>query len=128
MQAQTLQRRFAEAERQWGLIDSLVSQHGLPDRAAEALFDVLLGLRVTRPSYVKRTEVEERTASRDLAQLVQLDLLQPHGQTRARYYTAGAPLIEQMRSIRSRREPLIDPYPGLVAEIRAAASKVGRSL
>lgn len=128
MQAQTLQRRFAEAERQWGLIDSLVSQHRLPDRAAEALFDVLLGLRVTRPSYVKRTEVEERTASRDLAHLVRLDLLQPHGQTRARYYTAGAPLIEQMRSIRSRREPLADPYPRLVAEIRAAASKVGRSL
>lgn len=126
MQAQTLQRRFAEAERLWGLIDSLVSQHGLSDRMAEALFDVLLGLRVTRPSYVKRTEVEERTATRDLAQLARLGLLQPHGQTRARFYTAGAPLVEKMRSIRSQREPLADPYPNLVAEIRAAAVKVAR--
>lgn len=126
MQAQTLQRRFAEAERQWSLIDSVISQHGLPERAAEALFDALLGLRVTRPSYVKRTEVEERTATRDLTQLVQLELLQPHGQTRARYYTAGAPLAGMMRSMRGQREPLIDPYPGLVTEIRAAASEGGR--
>lgn len=72
MQAQTLQRRFGEAERLWTMIDSLVSLHRLPDRAAEALFDALLGLRVTRPAYVKRTDVEERTATRDLSRLVEL--------------------------------------------------------
>lgn len=123
MQAQTLQRRFAEAERLWGQVDALVAKHSLPERAAEALFDVLLGLRVTRPSYLKRTAVEERTATRDLAQLAQLGLLQPHGQTRARFYTAGAPLAETMQSIRAQREPLVDPYPTLVTEIRAAAAK-----
>ncbi|MFT4293828.1 MAG: Fic family protein [Micropruina sp.] len=126
MQAQTLQRRFEEAERLWTLIDLLVSEHQLPDRTADALFDALLGLRVTRPSYVKRTEVEERTATRDLAQLVQSGLLQPHGQTRARYYVAGAPLAEMMAENRKQRQPLIDPYPSLVGEIRAAAAQVGR--
>lgn len=126
MQAQTLQRRFTEAERQWVLIDSLLGEHGLPDRAAEALFDALLGLRVTRPAYVKRTEVEERTASRDLARLVGLGLLQPHGQTRARHYTAGEPLREQMQVLRRQREPLTDPYPGLMDEIRASAARAGR--
>lgn len=127
MQAQTVQRRFAEADQLWTLIDSLVSQHTLPERAAEALFDALLGVRVTRPSYVKRTDVEERTATRDLTRLTELSLLQPHGQTRARFYTAGAPLLERRQALRSEREPLADPYPWLVAEIRAAAAK-GRAV
>lgn len=126
MQAQTLRRRIADAERQWALIDSLAAQHGLPERTEEALFDAVLGLRVTRPSYVKRTEVEERTASRDLGRLVDLGLLQPHGQTRARHYTAGAPLREQMNLLRSRRTPLEDPYPHLVAEIRRRAALARR--
>lgn len=125
MQAQTLQRRFTEAERHWVLIDSLLAQHRLPDRAADAIFDALLGLRVTRPAYVKRTEVEERTASRDLARLAGLGLLQPHGQTRARHYTAGTLLREQQQLIRHEREPLADPYPGLIQEIRAAAASLG---
>lgn len=123
MQAQTLQRRFAEAERLWTTIDSLVSLHRLPDRAAEALFDALLGLRVTRPAYVKRADVEERTATRDLSRLVELDLLEPHGNTRGRFYSAGAPLREQMKQIRNQRAPLSDPYPSLISEIRAAAAR-----
>ena len=103
MQAQTLRRRVAEAESQWELIDSLISQHGLPERTGDAIFDALLGLRVTRPSYVKRSEVEDRTATRDLARLVELGLLEPHGQTRARYYIAGEVLREQMSSNRIER-------------------------
>lgn len=123
MQAQTLQRRFGEAERLWTMIDSLVSLHRLPDRAAEALFDALLGLRVTRPAYVKRTDVEERTATRDLSRLVELELLEPHGNTRGRFYSAGTPLREQMKQIRGQRAPLSDPYPSLISEIRAAATR-----
>ncbi|MGC3992616.1 MAG: Fic family protein [Propionicimonas sp.] len=125
MQAQTLRRRVAEAESQWTLIDSLISQHGLPDRAGDAIFDALLGLRITRPSYVKRSEVEDRTATRDLARLVELGLLEPHGQTRARYYTAGALLREQMQKLRDQRVALKDPYPGLISEITADAAQPG---
>ena len=124
MQAQTMQRRFAEAEQLWTLIDALVAEHGLPDRSVDALFDALLGLRVTRPSYVKRTEVEERTATRDLALLVKVGLLEPRGQTRARHYVAAEPLRESMRSLRRQRPGLLDPYPGLTSEIRAAAEKL----
>ncbi len=125
MQAQTLRRRVAEAESQWALIDSLISQHGLPDRSGDAIFDGLLGLRVTRPSYVKRSEVEDRTATRDLARLVELGLLEPHGQTRARYYTAGALLREQMQKLRDQRVALKDPYPGMISEITAEAAQPG---
>ena len=37
MQAQTLRRRVAEAESQWALIDTLTSQHGLPERTGDAI-------------------------------------------------------------------------------------------
>lgn len=123
MQAQTQQRRFDEAERLWTLVDSLVSRHRLPERSADALFDALLGMRVTRPSYVKRTEVEDRTATRDLVRMTELGLLTAHGHTRARFYTAGPPLVEEMRALRRRRQPLVDPYPSLAGEIRAAAGE-----
>ena len=125
MQAQTLRRRVAEAESQWALIDSLISGGGLPERVGDAIFDALLGLRVTRPSYVKRSEVEDRTATRDLVRMVELGLLEPHGQTRARYYTAGELLREQMQRLRDQRGTLKDPYPGLISEITVEAAQPG---
>ena len=118
IQAQTLQRRFTEAERLWASIDDTVRENQLPDRVSDALFDVLLGMRVTRPTYMGRVGVEDRTASRDLSRLVELGLLDAHGQTRGRYYTAGEPLREQRRLAREQRRPLNDPYPNLASEIR----------
>ena len=56
-----MRRRFQAAETQWTHIDQLISGHRLPDRLGNALFDALLGLRVTRPSYLKLTDVDERT-------------------------------------------------------------------
>ena len=53
MQAQTMRRRFDEAEIQWRKIDELVAKHRLNERIGAALLDALIGLRVTRPSYVK---------------------------------------------------------------------------
>jgi len=53
MQAQTVRRRFSEAEEQWGRIDSILRERKLPDRLGNVLFDALLGLRVTRPAYLK---------------------------------------------------------------------------
>lgn len=123
MQAQTLHRRFLDAERQWTYIDSLLEEYHLPERAADALFDAILGLRLTRPTYVKRAEVEERTATRDLTRLADLGLIESHGQTRARYYTAGEPLRAHTRHLREQRAPLEDPYPSLISEIRSQTRK-----
>lgn len=50
MQAQTLQRRFHEAELMWTVIDRVVADHRLASRTADLLFDALLGLRITRPT------------------------------------------------------------------------------
>jgi Fic family protein len=70
MQAQTVERRFDEANRVWERMDSLIAARHLPERAADALFDAVIGWRVRRAVYMKRTEVEGHTASRDFAQLV----------------------------------------------------------
>ncbi len=118
MQAQTVRRRFAEAELQWRRIDELLADHKLNERIGAALFDALLGLRVTRPSYVKLTGADERTATRDLVNAAELGLLEARGERRGRHYVAGRPLTEIRDRLRSERKPLEDPYPRLLAEIR----------
>jgi Fic family protein len=121
MQAQTLKRRFDEAERLWSALDRIVAEHRLPDRVADPLFDAVLGVRVQRSTYIKRTELERRTATRDLAHLADLGLLDPVGQTRGRYYLAGEHLRQLRSDVRSVRQPLEDPYPDLMEEVRRVA-------
>mgnify|MGYP001168752685 CR=1 FL=1 len=120
MQAQTMRRRFDEAETQWREIDDLISEHNLNDRIGAALFDALLGLRVTRPSYVKLTELDERTATRDLVNAAELGLLEARGERRGRHYVAGEPLRQIQQRLRAERKALEDPYPTLLGEIRRA--------
>jgi Fic family protein len=118
MQAQTVQQRFSEANQQWTRIDDLISKNHLPERVADALFDALIGFRVTRPSYISRASLDDRQASRDLAKLSDLGLLSAHGQTKGRYYTAGPVLAEVREELRASRTPIADPYPELMSEIR----------
>lgn len=120
IQAHTVQRRFREGEWMWGRLLEALTERTLPERVGSALFDASMGLRVTRPSYVKLTGVDERTATRDLARAVDAGLLKPVGERRGRYYLAAEPLRELRReAIRSRRR-LEDPYPTLMSEVRAA--------
>lgn len=120
MQAQTMRRRFDEAEQQWRRLDELLQAHRLSDRIGAALFDALLGLRVTRPSYVKLTGLDERTATRDLVHAADLGLLDARGERRGRHYVAGKPLQRIRGDLRAERQPLDDPYPTLIGEIRRA--------
>jgi Fic family protein len=48
MQAQTVARRVAEAGATWGELAQLAAEHGLPERAVDAMFDAVLGYRVRR--------------------------------------------------------------------------------
>jgi len=120
MQAQTMRRRFDEAEIQWRKIDELVAKHRLNERIGAALSDALIGLRVTRPSYVKLTELDERTATRDLVNAANMGLLDARGERRGRHYVAGEPLRQIQAELRAGRKPLDDPYPTLIGEIRRA--------
>jgi Fic family protein len=111
MQAQTVARRVEEADATWIELDQLVTEHDLPERVIDAMFDAVLGYRVRRATYLKRAEVTDQTATRDLATLATAGILTPHGNGRGRYYTAGEPLTQIQQRRRARREPLRDPYP-----------------
>jgi Fic family protein len=111
MQAQTVARRVDEAAATWAELDELAMAHSLPDRAIDAMFDAVLGYRVRRGGYIKRTQVTEQTASRDLAALTAAGVLTPFGNGRGRYYAAGEPLQAIRKRHREARNPLRDPYP-----------------
>lgn len=117
MQAQTMARRFNDAGRYWDRLDRLAARHHLPDRALDALFDAVLGYRVRRGGYMKRVEIEGHTATRDLAHLADLGLLAAQGAGRGRYYVAAGPLVEIREDVRSKRQPLVDPYPWMRSKL-----------
>ena len=121
MQAQTIARRVGEAGDTWKELDALVSAHDLPERTMEAMFDAVLGYRVRRAGYLKRADVTEQTATRDLAALTAAGILTAHGNGRGRYYVAGEPLRLIQERRRSRRMPLRDPYPWMRAKLSKPA-------
>jgi Fic family protein len=120
MQAQTVAQRVSEASEIWAELDGVLAANRLPDRMAGTLYEAVLGYRVRRSLYMKMTEVEKHTATRDLGRLAELGLLHPQGETRGRYYTAGQLLREVQEECRKRREPLVDPYPWMRSRLAEA--------
>lgn len=111
MQAQTLDRRLREAAALWTDLDDMVATNKLPERVTELMFDALLGYRVRRSSYIKLSQIDNRTATRDLSRLTGLGVLDAHGETRGRFYTAG-PVLRELRERRQQGRPVVrDPYP-----------------
>ena len=55
MQAQTVARRVDEARQTWGELDVLAQERGLPEWTLDAMFDAVLGYRLRRGGYMKRT-------------------------------------------------------------------------
>jgi hypothetical protein len=117
MQAQTVARRVGEARQTWNELDALAREHGLPERTLDAMFDAVLGYRVRRGGYMKRTEVTEQTATRDLAALASAGVLVARGNGRGRHYVAGEPLHAIRDRRRAARKPLRDPYPWMRAKL-----------
>lgn len=131
MQAQTLRSRYQQTVAMWEAIDGLRSAYHFPERTDLALYEAALGYRIRRSTYIKRTEVEERTASRDLKAFVQHDLLTPVGETRGRHYVAGPGLRPVLEASRLARTRITDPYPWLpqrlvqpISEARGKAPQV----
>ncbi|MFI7617692.1 Fic family protein [Nonomuraea terrae] len=120
MQAQTVAQRVREAGTTWPELDTLIAENSLPERALDAMFEAVLGYRVRRAGYLKRTGVEDQTATRDLAALANAGFLVPHGNGRGRFYTAGEPLQQIQQNRRARRTPLTDPYPWMRPRLATA--------
>lgn len=116
-QARTMLRRINESERMWSELERIVSTRRLPERTIMALFDATTGLRVRNATYRSyfedgAEEITEVTATRDLKQLVEADLLEPRGERRGRYYVARPELVSIRRmvvSVRNKRDDS-DPF------------------
>lgn len=117
MQAQTMRRRVARTEAAYVALHEQLDQIGLPDRTLDSLYAALVGYRIRRPSYVRETGVDERTASRDLRALVDAGFLRAVGETKARHYVR-ADRLHALRGELARSVQLVDPYPDLLPRIR----------
>lgn len=126
MQAQTVARRFDEAQTVGTALLELVAERGLPERTLDPVFDAAMGLRVRRPGYVRRSGIEQRTASRDFKHLVEAGLLAAQGQTKGRFYVADGPVREVGLAAKRRRAPLVDPYPDLMDRISHELQRLAR--
>jgi hypothetical protein len=76
------------------------------------MFDAVLGYRVRRGGYMKRTGVTEQTATRDLTALASAGILSPHGTGRGRHYIADDPLDTIQHRRRATRKPSVTPIRG----------------
>ena len=121
LQIRTMQRRRAEIEELWIGCVALAERSGLPERCAAALVDTAYGLRIRRGSYqaageeMTGDEISDQSASRDLKAMVDLDLLKPVGERRARYYLAGDEARTLREEIRAKRPPRATDDPFLIA-------------
>jgi Fic family protein len=117
VQAQIVARRYTEASKLWQGLDVVIADNGLAERVADELFDASLGFRIRRSSYIRRAEIEQRTATRDLTRLTQLGLLRAVGQTKGRHYVMGNQLAALRQRVVENRTPLRDPYPWMRARL-----------
>ncbi len=108
-QARTLLRRVAESESLWVACFDLAEERRLPERVVPALWDAAVGLRIRNATYRAAVEagagdtISELTASRDLKQLVDSDLLEPVGERRGRHYVGTPVLTDAWQAIRRDR-------------------------
>jgi Fic family protein len=111
IQAASVLRRVRESEWVWQQLDELVAQFALHPRAADALFDASLNLRIRNASYRASLrswgeEISAQTATSDLHAMVKAGLLSPHGTKRGASYTAAHPIIAIRAQARKNRAPI----------------------
>ena len=108
-QANTLIRRHDEYEAVLDSVDRIIERERLNERMAIPLFNAALGIKVTNSRYQKETEESSYVAGRDLKVLADLEILNPHGEKRGRYYTAGKELMHARDRARLTKT-VQDPY------------------
>ena len=116
-QARTMLVRIKETERLWIDLERLVGEQRLPERMLLPLYDAAMGFRVRNATYRASLEeglegaIAEPTASKDLQRLVDAGLLVPHGEKRARFYTASDRVMNIRRALVAQRDRRNDADP-----------------
>jgi Fic family protein len=77
----------------WTALEQIAEDAGLPDRAANALWDAFNGRDVLPSFYRRLVDVSEGTGTTDLKMLSSARLLRPEGRTKGRRYLAGPALF-----------------------------------
>lgn len=108
-QAITTKRRAERWSRIFGVIEQEVTRRGIHDRSTVALAEAAYGFQIRNANYRASATVSEALASKDLKELVEAGLLEPHGERRGRYYTAGAVIRNLVQQI-PRSERPGDPF------------------
>ena len=114
-QARRVLRRSQESERLWDMLETIAEERRLPERSLPALLDAAVGLRLRNATYraiVEEVEtITDATASRDLAKLVNADVLEPRGERRGRSYVRGPLLSAALTEITGARDQADEPGP-----------------
>lgn len=104
-------RRVKESEQIWEKLEKLCSEKRLPQRAAGALFEATLGMKVRNSSYraslrMWDEEISHQVATDDLRAMVDAGLLLRLGAKRGTFYTAADPLKRIWEEVRKNRTPI----------------------
>lgn len=109
-QAATLMKRNAHIGRVWGEIEQLIRVNGLNERVEGPLLEAAFGRKIRNNNrYREDGDISDAVAGRDLRRLCELDLLEPVGDKRGRYYVASKILREVAFRTRDNRQAG-DPY------------------
>lgn len=122
-QARRVLRRVRQAERLWDLLEQRAQSAGVPERTIVALFDAAQRLRVTNRVYREQADISEHSGGRDLKRLVDIELLEPKGEKRGRYYVGTAKLLAMVEPVwePDRGAENEDPFQGLQLSLRRPA-------
>jgi Fic family protein len=109
-QAVTLLRRSREFQRMCDGLEDLVAKSKLPERTFFALADTAQGFRLVSSRYRSVANISQNLASRDLAHLCSLGLLEARGSRRGRFYVASALTKDIRQRTREPHVPVADPF------------------
>jgi Fic family protein len=108
-QAATLMKRNAHIGRVWGEIAELMRKHRLHERMEGPLLEAAFGHKVRNNNrYREDSKISDAVAGRDLKRLCEVELLEPVGDKRGRYYIASQVLREiwlRTRNVRQAGDP-----------------------
>ncbi|MCP9624294.1 Fic family protein [Nocardia otitidiscaviarum] len=109
-QAQTVHARWVRSGTVWAMLEEYVRGIRLDERVVSALHDVAMSGRARRTRYEQAEGLSLQQAQRDLRDLVTLEVLEPVGRTRARFYTAGPRYPVDVLEVAGTPMTLENPY------------------
>jgi Fic family protein len=109
-QSQSVKHRIDRSNRCWIDLTEHAERHGIDERQVTALHDAALAGRVRRARYQRAENLSNQQAVRDIRALTEAGLLEPVGNTKARYYVPGPDFPAKV--LEAVRQPirLVDPY------------------